>query len=273
MQEQRHEERAEWTAAQIHYGKTWRGVWLSGQVDAEGARGTALERFRDRISPPVEVREERPHEWRITRSGPTDGAVRTQVQVTSDEIAKEISLSARVKERALYATVAHALGIPVGSFTLSFDGNTAYPRDMTEVHKIRIHYIDGADNGSCIPMVFTRAGERHTQAIPRDITEPHLHEIIRRMFGLRDGEYSVRYGGGSPFRVQPQMSITIGPPVKPKKTEDRAEMRRGNERHEITKLSRWTEDALRAEARRKWPDCATSRYAMDTRCSSGWRRE
>jgi hypothetical protein len=106
-----------------------------------------------------------------------------------------------------------------------------------------------ADDGSCIPITFTRAGERHTQAIPRDITEPHLHAIIRRMFGPADGESSVRYGGG-PFRVNPQMGITIGQPAKPKAKSDRAELRRKEERHEIGDLAQWTEETLKAEARR-----------------------
>jgi hypothetical protein len=209
-QAERGEERAGWTAAKIHLDKMWRGVWLSGQADDAEVRTTAQERFRDRIQPPIDVSQEGPREWRIIRSELVDRSVRGEVAITDGDRTKMVSLSARVTERALYVTVAHAFGIAVGGFTLSFDGNTAYPRDMTEVSNIRIHRLEGADDGSCIPIVFTRAGERHTQAIPRDITEPHLHEIIRRMFGLKDGEYSVRYGGGGPFRVQPQMSITIG---------------------------------------------------------------
>jgi hypothetical protein len=133
-------------------------------------QSTAQERFRDRIQPPVDVRAEGPHEWRIVRGAPADEAERGEVDVTDGVTTRKISVYARITERSMYGTVAYAFGVPVGSFTLSFDGDTAYPKNMVEVECIRIHQLVGADDGSCIPIVFTRAGERHTQAIPRDIS-------------------------------------------------------------------------------------------------------
>jgi hypothetical protein len=81
-QTEKHEVRAGWTATKIHLDRTWRGVWLSESADSGEVQNTAQERFRDRIQPPVEVTEEGPHEWRIVRSAPVDGAVRGDVDTT-----------------------------------------------------------------------------------------------------------------------------------------------------------------------------------------------
>jgi hypothetical protein len=200
------------TASTLYLGRTKRAVWPSEGADKEELRGTALERFRDRITVPIWVQaQSEPAHWRITKGGLADTTAKAQVLIPNGQRTNRMAVRANTSERSLYS--------------------------------------------SCIRVVFTRAGERYTQAIPWDVTEPHLHALIRRMFGLADGEYRVRYGGGGPFRVQPQMSITITESRQPRqKMSGSAQMRQQAETHEIDASDRWGEQTLGEEAQRRWPD-------------------
>jgi hypothetical protein len=201
-------------------GKVKRAGWLTEGAKEDEVRATALERYRDRIAEPIEVSVEgEDGDWRIRTSRPADRQARGQVTVTDGKISKKVNVKANTSEHTIYCVAGQLFGKPVGSFTPSFDGSAAFPTDMTTVKKIKVHPIEGAEDGSSFPIVFTHAGERRTQAIPREISEPDLHAVIRRMYHLEEGTFRVKYGGGGPFtdtetkpetcRVQPHMSITV----------------------------------------------------------------
>jgi hypothetical protein len=114
-------------------------------------------------------------------------------------------------------------------------------------------------------VVFRHAGERYTQAIPREISEPDLHALIRRMFGLEEGRSGVRYGGRGPFRVQPQMSIKVTRTEQmgtEKGDPGRITMQRWHKRQQVEVDGEWNEQRLKEKSQRRWPNLGkfTLRY-------------
>jgi hypothetical protein len=265
-QAKRREAKDGWVARRIHLGKARRAVWLTERADEDEVRATALERYKDRIAEPIEVcAEGEDGDWRISKSKPADGNARGQVTVTDGRRSKRVNVTANTSEHTIYWVAGQLFEKPVGSFTLSFDGSAAFPTDMTKVKEVRMHPIEGAEDGGCFPVVFTHSGERRTHEIPRGISEPDLHAIIRRMYGLEERAFKVRYGGGGPFRVQPNMSITVTE-IRPEGG-DRSEarsitMQRGQDTQRVEVDGDWNAERLREEAQRRWPDLGefTLRY-------------